>query len=199
MVIEMDYSAKIIKIKEQFHLNDMQFADILNVPVSEVKDWQNGIQKPSKESLKILYDVFGITADMLFNNKKRCLVHLMRIRLNKSFQLMDAIYSYYSQWRVCALRKRKNIYILNPIISFFGFIAAPFETIGDTVVDSAIEFGKSKRNYVDYVDYLLEYNGNAILISYKNSNAFIQPLLSVPTRRKFKFNGNIYKKIGYMN
>ena len=199
MVMKMDYSTKITKIKEQFHLDDVQFADILNVSVVEVREWQKGIQKPSKESLKILYDVFGVTSNMLFNTKKRCLVYAMRIKLNKGFQLMDAIYSYYGQWRVCALRKRLNLYILNPIMSFLFFIVSPFETISDAVIDVASDSIKKDRNYVDYVDYLVENNENAILINYKNGYAFIQALPNVPKKSKFKFNGRIYKKIGYMD
>ena len=195
----MDYSSKIVKIKNQFCLNDMQFSNVLNVPVIEVGNWQNGIEKPSKEDMDKLYDIFGITSNMLFNPKNKCNVYAMRIRLNKNFQLMDAINAYYGQWRVCALKKRRNLYILNPIVYFLYFVFAPFETIGDAIIDVTSDSIKKNRNYVDYVDYLLEYNDNAILINYKKGYAFIQALENFPRKRNFKFNGRIYKKIGYMN
>ena len=80
-------------------------------------------------------------------------------------------------------------------MSLLYFIIAPFETIGDAVIDASVDSIKDKKNYVDY---LLEYNGNAVLVNYKNGYAFIQPLQNIPKKRKFKFNGKIYKKIGYM-
>ena len=199
LVMRVDYSAKIINVKELFHLNDAQLADILKVSIHELRDWQNGIKTPSKENIKLLYNVFGITSDMLFNDKKRCNVRTMKIKLDKNFQLMDAIYSYYSQWRVCALTKRNDLYIFNPILSFLYFIIYPFEAIGDAIEETTVDSIKGKRNYIDYVDYLLEHNCNFILVYYKKKCAFIHLLRKVPLRRRFKFKGKIYKKIGYMS
>lgn len=193
----MDYSKKIIALREQFHLNDIQFSEVLNTPVFEVRNWQNGVQKPSIDALKRFYDVFGVTKEMLFNNNVKCTSYAMKIKINKNYTLFDSINSYYGQWRTCALKKKMNLYILNPIVSLLYYITSPFEALGDTVVNSAVYEYKSRRNYVDYLDYLIEDGNHAVLVNYKKGYAFFQPLKKIPKRRKFKFNGRIYKKMGY--
>lgn len=193
----MDYSQKIISIRETYHLNDVQFSEALNVPVFEVRNWQNGIQKPSADALKRFYEVFGVTKDMILNNNVKCTTYAMKIKLSKNYNLFDSINSYYSQWRTCALKKRMNLYILNPIVNFFYYITSPFEAIGDRAIDAAIYSYKSSRNYVDYLDYLIENNTHALIVNYKKGYAFFQPLKKIPRKRRFKFNGRIYKKMGY--
>ena len=193
----MDYSKKIIALREQYHLNDIQFSEVLNAPVFEVRNWQNGIQKPSADALKHFFDVFGVTKEMLFNNNVKCTSYAMKVKTNKNFSLFDAVNSYYGQWRTCALKKRVNLYILNPIISILYFILCPFEAIGDKAIDAAVDSYKSNRNFVDYLDYLIENGNHALIVNYKHGYAFFQPLKRIPKKRRFKFNGRIYKKMGY--
>ena len=195
----MTYSSKLMQIKDSFHLTEAQFSTILNVSTYELENWLNGTQKPSKENLLQFENVFGVSSSILFKDDKKCSIKTMKIKLNKQFQLMNAMNTYFNSWKACALSKKKNLYILNPILNIFYFVISPFQTIGDIVIDKSIDNFKEKRNHIDYLNYLLEYNEAGILLSYKKGYAIAQILPYIPTKRKFKFNGNIYRKKGYIS
>ena len=187
----MDYSNKIIMIREKFQLSQNDLASLLNVNIYDIKGWESGTQSLNRENLSAFYETFRVSEKMLFNEKDKCEVYFFKKKLEKNYQIFDFINEYYGSWRVCALKKAKDLFFINSIVDFL----LPF-TDPETVVLNWLE--DKYRNHRHYLNYVLEMNNKSLLITYKKGCAYVQPIKSTETKKRFKYNGYLYKKIGYL-
>lgn len=187
----MNYSEKIIMIREKFCLSQNNLANLLNVSIYDVRGWENGTQNLSEDNIKKFYDIFRTTKKMLLNDNDKCEVYFMKKQLNKNYQIFDFINEYYSSWRVCALKKEKDLYFLNAIVDIFRPYSDPHGVIFNRLDDKF-------RDRKHFLEYLLENGDKTMLITYKKEFVYAQPIVIKKKKKRFKYNGYIYRKIGYL-
>lgn len=187
----MDYSNKIIMIREKFGLSQNALANLLNVGIYDVRGWESGTQHLSKENLRAFYETFRVSEKMLLNESDKCEVYFLKKQLNKNYQLFDFTNEYYSSWRLCALKKLKDLFFINTMVS----ILLPFTDPDVIVHEYLMDKYKSHKHYLDYV---LETNEASLLINYKKGYAYVQPIKYTGNKKRFKYNGYLYKKMGYL-
>ena len=74
----MKFGEKIKKIRETFYLSQEQFSKIIDIPLCNVVDWENGSLEHLNEEIKKITDVFMLKEDDL-TSKKRIKLHLMKV------------------------------------------------------------------------------------------------------------------------
>lgn len=66
--IQMNLSAKLISLRKQQGLTQMDLAEKLNVSRQAVSRWEVGTAVPSTDNLKVLSELYGVTVDYLLND-----------------------------------------------------------------------------------------------------------------------------------
>ncbi len=65
--IQMNLSAKLISLRKQKGLTQMDLAEKLNVSRQAISRWEVGTAVPSTDNLKVLSELYGVTVDYLLN------------------------------------------------------------------------------------------------------------------------------------
>ncbi len=64
----MNLAEKLIALRKQNNLTQMDLAEKLNVSRQAVSRWEVGSVKPNMDSLKVLSELYGVTIDYLLND-----------------------------------------------------------------------------------------------------------------------------------
>lgn len=67
--IKTSLPAKLVSLRKQKGLTQMELAEKLNVSRQAISRWEVGAAVPSTDNLKVLGDLYGVSVDYLLNDK----------------------------------------------------------------------------------------------------------------------------------
>lgn len=92
----MDIAEKIKFLRNNLNISQDNFAKLLSVSKTTIKNWENGTSKPTTANIMLIANICHVTVDyLIFDN------HPLEIPLNntddEAYEILDKLIQYYNK------------------------------------------------------------------------------------------------------